>query len=138
MGCAMSVSMNYKNLGRSGLKVSRICLGTNNFGGQVSEEDSIKIVNKAVDCGINGLDTADIYTGGKSEEIIGKRALGIPTSKLAIAWILKNSTMTVPIVGASSIEQVEENCRLTEINVQDEVYQKLNKLTKNVSVFLYS
>lgn len=63
---------------------------------------------------------------------------GIPMSKLAIAWILKNPIVTAPIVGASSIEQVEENCRLTEINVEDETCQKLNGLTKNVSVSLYS
>jgi aryl-alcohol dehydrogenase-like predicted oxidoreductase len=45
-------------------------------------------------------------------------------------WILKNPIVTAPIVGASSIEQVEENCRLTEINVEDETYQRLNGLTK--------
>jgi aryl-alcohol dehydrogenase-like predicted oxidoreductase len=319
--------MNYKNLGKSGLKVSRICLGTNNFGGQVSEEASIEIINKALDCGINLVDTANVYTGGKSEEIIGKavkgsrdeviiatkvgfgvgqgpnqgglsrkhvffqverslkslqtdfidiyylhrfdpetaleetlrtcndlvregkvryiacsnftawqivkaheiceahdlekpvavqppynllqrdvekdilpycqqeglgvltytplmggfltgkyskaapppagsrfefnsrlwqrvdnesnfavleqlenvaKDLGISMSKLAIAWILKNPIVTAPIVGASSTEQVEENCRIAEISVDDEAYQKLNELTKNVSVSLYS
>lgn len=61
---------------RSGLKVSQICLGTNNFGGQISEETSIKIVNKALECGINVIDTADVYTGGKSEEVIGKAVKG--------------------------------------------------------------
>lgn len=68
--------MDYKNLGKSGLKVSRICLGTNNFGGQVREEVSIDIVNKALDCGINVVDTANVYTGGKSEEMIGKAVKG--------------------------------------------------------------
>jgi len=72
----MLVSMNYRNLGKSGLKVSQLCLGTNNFGGQISEEASLKIVNKALDCGINAMDTANIYTGGKSEEIIGKAVKG--------------------------------------------------------------
>lgn len=68
--------MNYRNLGKSGLKVSRICLGTNNFGGQINEEASVKIVNRALDCGINVLDTANVYTGGKSEEIIGNAVKG--------------------------------------------------------------
>jgi len=63
---------------------------------------------------------------------------GIPMPKLAIAWILKNPIVTAPIVGASSIEQVEENCRLTEINIEDETYRRLNELTKDVSVPLYS
>jgi len=319
--------MNYKNLGKSGLKVSQICLGTNNFGGQINEKASIDIINKALDCGTNLIDTANIYTGGKSEEIIGKAVkdrrdqaiiatkagmntgqgpnqtglsrihilhqiehslkslqtdfidiyylhrfdpqtpleetlrtlnnlvqqgkvrypaasnftawqiakaqqicqthdyekliavqppynllmrdiekeilpycqqeglgvltytplmggfltgkyskhapppagsryeynprfwerinkesnfavleqiqsiahdVGIPMSKLAIAWILKNPTITAPIVGASSTEQVEENCQITEININDQTYQRLNELTKNASASLYS
>jgi aryl-alcohol dehydrogenase-like predicted oxidoreductase len=319
--------MDYRNLGKSGLKVSRICLGTNNFGGQISEEASIKIVNSALDCGINVVDTANVYTGGKSEEIIGnavkgrrdeviiatkvgfgtgevpnqaglsrkhilsqvehslnrlqtdfidiyylhrfdpetpleetlrtfdglvrsgkvryvacsnfsawqiaqaheicemhdlekliaveppynllqrdiekdiipycqqeglgiltytplmggfltgkyskgahppagsrfehnprlwERAskesnfavleqiesvandVGIPISKLAISWILKNPAITAPIVGASNAEQVEENCNIAEINLNDETYQKLNELTKDLSFSLYS
>jgi aryl-alcohol dehydrogenase-like predicted oxidoreductase len=68
--------MEYKNLGKCGLKVSRIGLGTNNFGGQVNEENSIKIVRKAIDLGINLIDTADMYTNGKSEEMIGKALQG--------------------------------------------------------------
>lgn len=320
--------MNYRNLGKSGLKVSQICLGTNNFGGQVSEKTSIEIINKALDCGINVIDTADMYTRGKSEEIIGRAIkdrrdeviiatkvgfkigqgpnqgglsrkhilwqiehslksletnfidiyylhrfdpetpleetlrtfndlvregkvryiacsnftawqiakayeicethdlekliavqppynllqrdiekdllpycqqeglgvltytplmggfltgkylkdapppagsryeynsrfwgrvnkesnfkvlqqiesvandVGIPISKLALTWILKNPLITAPIVGASSIDQVEENCRITEININDENYRKLSELTKYVSVSpLYS
>jgi len=318
--------MDYRNLGKSGLRVSRICLGTNNFGGQISEEASITIVDKALDCGINVVDTSDVYTGGKSEEIIGKalkgrrdnviiatkvgfgskgpnqsglsrkhilsqvehslntlqtdfidiyylhhfdpetpleetlqtfndlvrsgkvryvacsnfsawqiaqaqrvcethdlekliaveppynllqrdiekdiipyclkeglgiltytplmggfltgkyskdahpppgsrfehnprlwerankesnfavleqieslaNEVGIPISKLAISWILKNPTITAPIIGASSAEQVEENCKTVEINLNDETYQKLNELTKGLSFSLYS
>jgi aryl-alcohol dehydrogenase-like predicted oxidoreductase len=311
--------MNYKNLGKSGLKVSSICLGSNNFGGQVNEEDSIKIIRKAVDLGINIIDTSNGYTDGRSEEIIGKavqcfrdevilatkvgwereqtpnkfglsrknirrqfkqslkklktdfidlyylhkidpntpleeslrtlndlvregsvnyiacsnfaawqiakaneicekndlekfiavepqynllkreievellpycqneglgvltysplmsgiltgkykknepipkgsrieysqyyrdffkredafsilekieniaKEVDIPMGKLAIAWIMKNPAITAPIIGASKVEQVEENCRLTEINLSDEIYAKLNEVTK--------
>ncbi len=68
--------MNYRNLGQSGLKVSHICLGTNNFGGQLSEKTSVEIIDKALDCGINIIDTANTYTGGRSEEIIGKAING--------------------------------------------------------------
>ncbi|MDQ1278993.1 MAG: Aldo ket red protein [Thermoproteota archaeon] len=68
--------MNYKQLGKSGLKVSRICLGSNNFGAQIDETAAIKIILKALDLGINIIDTADIYTHGKSEEIIGKALKG--------------------------------------------------------------
>jgi aryl-alcohol dehydrogenase-like predicted oxidoreductase len=64
--------------------------------------------------------------------------VGIPISKLAIAWILKNQTVTAPIVGASSLEQVEENCQIVETDLPDETYQKLNELTKGKSFSLYS
>jgi aryl-alcohol dehydrogenase-like predicted oxidoreductase len=323
----MLLYMNYRNLGKSGLKVSQLCLGTNNFGGQINEEASLKIVNKALDCGINVIDTANIYTDGKSEEIIGKAVkgrrdevtiatkvgfgtiegpnqsglsrkhilnqvehslkslqtdfidvyymhrfdpetpleetlrtfdylvrqakvryiacsnfaawqiakaneicenhswekliavqppynllqrdieediipysqqeglgiltytplmggfltgkyskaspppagsrfeynprlwkhasqesnfalleqienmaddVGIPVSKLAIAWILKNPAITAPVVGASSVEQVEENSRIVEINLDNGTYQRLNELTKGASFSLYS
>ena len=70
------MSMKYKRLGKSGLKVSQICLGTNNFGTQVSEEVSIKIIKKALDFGVNVLDTANVYSGGRSEKIIGKAMRG--------------------------------------------------------------
>ena len=68
--------MKYKNLGKSGLKVSQICLGSNNFGGQVNEKVSIEIINTALDYGINIIDTADMYTRGRSEEVIGKAVKG--------------------------------------------------------------
>ena len=63
--------MQYKPLGLSGPKVSRICLGTNNFGRQLDEAKSTAVISKALDLGINIIDTANIYTDGKSEEIIG-------------------------------------------------------------------
>lgn len=68
--------MNYKRVGKSGLKVSQICLGSNNFGGQVNEQDSMKIIKKAIDLGINIIDSADTYTEGRSEQIIGKAVQG--------------------------------------------------------------
>jgi aryl-alcohol dehydrogenase-like predicted oxidoreductase len=68
--------MEYTNLGRTGLKVSRLCLGTMNFGPKTSEEDSFKIMDKAIDLGINFFDTANVYgwkTGeGITENIIGR------------------------------------------------------------------
>ncbi|MHB8566927.1 MAG: aldo/keto reductase [Nitrososphaerales archaeon] len=64
--------MRFISLGNSGLKVSQICLGTNNFGGYVPEAESGKIINKAIDSGVNIIDTANVYTEGKSEQVIGK------------------------------------------------------------------
>jgi aryl-alcohol dehydrogenase-like predicted oxidoreductase len=64
--------------------------------------------------------------------------VGISISKLAISWILRNQAITAPIVGASSVEQIEENCQIVETNLSDEIYQTLNELTKGRSFSLYS
>ena len=63
--------MQYFNLGRSGLKVSPICLGTMMFGGQTNEATSKRIVDRARDAGVNFIDTADAYNEGRSEEVTG-------------------------------------------------------------------
>jgi len=64
--------MEYRRLGRSGVLVSPLCLGTMNFGGSTAEEDSFSIMRQAVDGGINFFDTANVYNQGESERIIGK------------------------------------------------------------------
>jgi aryl-alcohol dehydrogenase-like predicted oxidoreductase len=64
--------MEYRALGRTGVKVSPICLGTMNFGGPTAEKESLDIVARALDAGINFIDSANVYTGGESERITGK------------------------------------------------------------------
>src|SRR3984893_12518156 len=64
--------MEYRQLGRSGLKISPICLGTMMFGGTADEATSTRIVAKAREAGINFVDTADAYSGGNSEEGVGR------------------------------------------------------------------
>jgi aryl-alcohol dehydrogenase-like predicted oxidoreductase len=64
--------MEYRHLGRSGLKVSPLCLGTMMFGGQTDESDSARIIARAKDAGINFIDTADAYHDGVSEEVVGR------------------------------------------------------------------
>ncbi len=68
--------MQYTRLGPSGPKVSRICLGTNNFGRQLDGKKSEVVISKALDLGINIIDTANVYADGKSEEIIGRALRG--------------------------------------------------------------
>ncbi len=63
--------MQYRQLGRAGMRVSVIGLGTNQFGGKVDQADVNEIVHGALDAGINLIDTADVYTGGHSEETLG-------------------------------------------------------------------
>ena len=68
--------MEYTNIKGTGLKVSRVCLGTMTFGDQTGEEDAIRIVDHALEQGVNFFDTADNYTGGRSEQILGKALEG--------------------------------------------------------------
>ena len=68
--------MEYTLLKGTGLKVSRFCLGTMTFGDQTNEADAIRIVDYALDQGVNFFDTADTYTGGQSELILGKALEG--------------------------------------------------------------
>ena len=70
--------MEYRPLGRTGVQVSKLCLGTMMFGawGNTDHDDSIRIIHRALDAGINFVDTADVYSAGESEEIVGKALKG--------------------------------------------------------------
>lgn len=68
--------MEYRVLRGTGATVSRVCLGTMTFGDQADEATSIRMVNAAIDAGVNFIDTADVYVGGVSEEILGKAIEG--------------------------------------------------------------
>jgi aryl-alcohol dehydrogenase-like predicted oxidoreductase len=70
--------MEMRNLGRTGVKVSPLCLGAMMFGawGNTDHDDSIRIIHSALDAGINFIDTADVYSRGESEEIVGKALAG--------------------------------------------------------------
>src|SRR5437588_10913569 len=85
--------MDYVKLGSCGLKVSRLCLGTMTYGSKrwrewvLEEEESRPFIRRALDLGINFFDTADVYSLGVSEEILG-RALkdsGVPRDRVVIA-----------------------------------------------------
>lgn len=64
--------MEYRPLGRTGVMVSSLCLGVMNFGGVTSTEDSIAMIDRALDAGINFIDTANVYNAGESEVVLGK------------------------------------------------------------------
>lgn len=68
--------MNYRRLGNSGLKVSQLGLGTNAFGKRADQATSTRILDHALDHGINFIDTANIYAGSESERIIGEALVG--------------------------------------------------------------
>ncbi len=68
--------MEYRKMGRTGLKVSAFCLGTMTFGRQVEEKESLRIIDRALDAGVNFIDTADMYVNGVTEQIVGKTIKG--------------------------------------------------------------
>ena len=82
--------MQYVNLGRAGVKVSRLCLGTMLFGGATPEADSIAIIHRAMDAGINFLDTANVYNAGESERVTGK-AIRDRRDQVVLATKAKNA-----------------------------------------------
>ena len=70
--------MHHRKFAKTGVRVSPLCLGAMMFGkwGNASHDDSIRIIHRALDAGINFIDTADVYSGGESEEIVGKALAG--------------------------------------------------------------
>ena len=72
------MTMQYRSLGRTGVSVSPLCLGTMMFGawGNKDEDHSVRVIHRALDAGINFVDTADVYSAGESEQIVGKALRG--------------------------------------------------------------
>src|SRR4051794_41942029 len=93
--------MQYRNLGRSGLKISPICLGTMMFGGPTDEATSSRIIAKAREAGINFIDSADAYNGGQSEAVVG-RAISNNGQNGVLAAKLANPTGDRPNRGGLS------------------------------------
>jgi len=92
--------MKNRNLGSTGIKVSQLCLGAMMFGawGNPDHEDSIRIIHAALDAGINFVDTADMYSAGESEEIVGK----------ALAGRRDNVILATKVHGAMSFDPNEQ------------------------------
>jgi aryl-alcohol dehydrogenase-like predicted oxidoreductase len=77
--------MDYRYMGKTGLKVSELCLGAMTFGRETKEEDSRQILDRFVAAGGNFIDTADVYTRGASEQIVGRWLKDQPRDDLVIA-----------------------------------------------------
>jgi aryl-alcohol dehydrogenase (NADP+) len=93
--------VDYRNLGRSGLKVSPLCLGTMMFGGATDEPTAQRIVAKAREAGVNFIDSADAYNGGRSEEVTG-RAISNEREYWVLATKLANPMGEGPNAGGLS------------------------------------
>src|SRR5262249_51547586 len=84
-------NMKYRVLGHSGVHVSELCLGTMMFGGPTDEPLSRRIVDHALDSGVNFIDTADVYADGHSEEVIGPALKG-SRQRWVLATKVSNAT----------------------------------------------
>jgi aryl-alcohol dehydrogenase-like predicted oxidoreductase len=127
--------MDYRNLGRTGLRVSSLCLGTMQFGWTADETLSFQILDAAFEAGINFIDTADIYSnwvegnpGGVAETIIGKwiKRSGIPRQQLIIATKVRGRMGKLPndegLSRAHILNAIEGSLRRLDIDYID-LYQ---------------
>jgi aryl-alcohol dehydrogenase (NADP+) len=112
------MKLNYVRLGNTGLKVSRLCIGCMSYGGgyggrlewTLGYEDSKKIIDKALDHGINFFDTADVYSNGKSEQIVGK-ALEGRRNDVVVATKVFSPTGEGPNEGGLGRKHVRQNLK---------------------------
>lgn len=94
--------MNYTHLGRTGLKVSRLALGTMNFGELTDQATSFAIMNEAIEAGINFVDTADVYGGPQKPDI--EKGYGI-SEEIIGAWLAEDASRRDKIVLATKVYQ---------------------------------
>jgi aryl-alcohol dehydrogenase-like predicted oxidoreductase len=112
--------MNYRSLGRSGLMVSPLAIGTLNFSNPTSEADSIEIVERAYEAGVNFFDTSNNYNEGQSEKFLGRAVRRLPARHKVVI----SSKVHFPIdVGAGPNEQ--SNSRVNIIRTCEESLRRL-------------
>lgn len=117
--------MQYRKLGKTGLKVSELCLGTMTFGDQVEETQAISIIEGALAAGVNFIDTANIYVLGKSEEIVGKALKGKRDSVILATKVAGKMGRGVTEEGLSRqqiIKQIENSLRRLQTDYIDLYY----------------
>ncbi len=109
--------MDYRTLGTTGTKVTPLCLGAMMFGsiGNPDHDDSVRIIHRALDAGINFIDTADVYSRGESEEIVGKALAGGRRDRVVLATKVHGEMGDDPNEGGNSrrwiIKEVENSLR---------------------------
>ncbi len=103
--------MRYRNLGTTGVKVSELCLGAMMFGawGNPDHKDSVKIIHSALDAGVNFIDTADVYSAGESEQIVGQAIKG-RRDRLVVATKVHGSMGEDPNMAGNSRRWIIEEC----------------------------
>jgi aryl-alcohol dehydrogenase-like predicted oxidoreductase len=141
--------LEYRDLGQTGMRVSEISLGTWAFGdgwGTVSEDDALGALNRAVDLGVNFLDTADVYGDGRSEKLIARLLKGRPDDEILVATKagrrLDPHTPTgydydnlsafversLKNLGVEALDLLQLHCPPTEVYRQDSTFEALDRL----------
>ena len=141
--------MNYRALGETGMRVSEISLGTWAFGGDwgtVGEDDAYAALNRAIDLGVNFLDTADVYGDGRSERLIARLLQDRPNDEIFVAtkagrrldphtaegYNAENLTAFVERslknLGVEALDLLQLHCPPTEAYRQDETFEALDGL----------
>jgi len=144
--------LNYRNLGETGMRVSEISLGTWAFGGDwgtVGEDDAYAALNRAIDLGVNFLDTADVYGDGRSERLIGRLLKDRPNDEILVAtkagrrldphaaegYNRENLTAFVERslgnLGVEALDLLQLHCPPTEAYRRDETFEALDALQES-------
>ncbi len=104
--------MNYHSLGKTGIKVSPLCLGAMMFGawGNPDHDESVRIIHRALDAGINFIDTADVYSQGESEIIVGKALASLDRSRVVVATKVHGNMGDDPLAQGNSRRWIMAEC----------------------------
>jgi aryl-alcohol dehydrogenase-like predicted oxidoreductase len=150
--------LEYRDLGQTGMRVSEISLGTWAFGGDwgtVSEDDAYAALNRAVDLGVNLLDTADVYGDGRSEKLIGRLLKDRPDDEILVAtkagrrldphtpegYVYDNLSAFVERslqnLGVEALDLLQLHCPPTEVYRQDSTFEALDRLQESGKVRNY-
>ena len=150
--------MDYRNLGETGMRVSEISLGTWAFGGEwgeVSDEDSYVSLNRAVDLGVNFLDTADVYGDGRSERLIGRLLEDRPNEQIFVATkagrrldphtaegydhehLSAFVERSLENLGVEAIDLLQLHCPPTETYRRDSTFEALDRLQQDGKIKNY-
>jgi aryl-alcohol dehydrogenase-like predicted oxidoreductase len=142
-------ALEYRNLGETGMRVSAISLGTWAFGsewGTVSDDDSYAALNKAIDLGVNFLDTADVYGDGRSEKLIGRLLKERPDDEIFVATkagrrldphaaedysydnLSRFVERSLENLRLEALDLLQLHCPPTEVYRQDETFEALDRL----------
>ena len=127
--------MNYRFLGRTGLKVSELCLGTMTFGENffniavVDQASANRMVTRALEVGINFFDTADVYSYGRSEEVLGEaiKASGVDRDKVIVATKVRSAMSEGAMTGGADVN----NVGLSRHHILSSVESSLRRLGTN-------